>query len=333
MPKPALLAVFLLLGLILRGSGGVEGLYSKIAAGGGTSSEGVWGGPAYQGSVFLLAAAAASGKSIGVAERLESFLPATELRGAVYSSGSPFGASGKRGPIIYKVAKGDTLSAIAARFGVSVKSLLAVNPGVKTSSLRAGQELVILPVAGILYQARAGDSLDSIAARFQITPAQLAEFNPAAAAGVVPGSSLVIPGIYIPPSSLNPPSFASSVSAAGYFAKPVEGWTSGALHTRNGVDIVNACGTPVVAAAEGLVLDVARSGWNGGYGLYVYLEHPNGARTKYAHLEKVGVEIGDYLKRGDKIGTVGKSGEATGCHLHFEVEGAANPFAKQLLAD
>jgi lysostaphin len=114
-----------------------------------------------------------------------------------------------------------------------------------------------------------------------------------------------------------------------YFAKPVQGWSSGVLHSRNAVDVANACGTPVYAAADGLVLDAARSGWNGGYGSYVYMEHPNGAKTKYAHLASVAVEIGDYLKQGDKIGAVGRTGEATGCHLHFEVEGAANPIAKQ----
>lgn len=122
--------------------------------------------------------------------------------------------------------------------------------------------------------------------------------------------------------------FAENNPVSSYFVKPVQGWSPGVLHDRNAVDIANACDTPVYAAADGLVLDAARSGWNGGYGSYAYLEHPNGTRTRYAHLSELGVSIGEYLKKGSQVGRVGRTGEATGCHLHFEVEGAANPFAR-----
>jgi len=73
-----------------------------------------------------------------------------------------------------------------------------------------------------------------------------------------------------------------------------------------------------------------RSGWNGGYGLFVLLEHPfgDGVKTRYAHMDSVSVDIGDYVKQGDEIGIMGDSGDATGCHVHFEVYGAENPFAK-----
>ena len=58
--------------------------------------------------------------------------------------------------------------------------------------------------------------------------------------------------------------------------------------------------------------------------LLILLEHPGatGLRTRYAHLSKVFVEIGDYVKQGDKIGLMGQTGDATGCHLHFEIYGA-----------
>ncbi len=117
-------------------------------------------------------------------------------------------------------------------------------------------------------------------------------------------------------------------SLKGYFAQPALGWNWGILHDRNAVDIANACGTPVKAAAEGLVLEAHADGWNGGYGKYVVLEHPNGTRTRYAHLQSLSVEIGNYLKQGQALGLMGQTGEATGCHVHFEVEGARNPFAK-----
>ena len=118
--------------------------------------------------------------------------------------------------------------------------------------------------------------------------------------------------------------------------KPAEGFNWGKLHNRNAVDIANQCGTLVLAAAEGLVVpdkefgDGGIGSWNGGYGKFVLIEHPfgDGIKTRYAHLRSVSVEIGDYVKQGAELGLMGESGEASGCHLHFEVYGAENPFAK-----
>ncbi len=136
------------------------------------------------------------------------------------------------------------------------------------------------------------------------------------------------------------PSGASPVVAGdeskpipGYFIMPTQGFNWGRLHNHNAVDIANACGTRVVAAADGLVVPDPNfgdgtSGWNGGYGLFVFLEHPNGTKTRYAHLSKILVSIGGYVKQGSVIGFMGETGEATGCHVHFEVYGAENPFAK-----
>lgn len=324
--KPVLLAVFLLGALVFLGSRP----FGDDAGG----KQGVWGGPAVAKEIpsadAVIAALYAQPAVAGtVLPQLSTPEPKTlELLGMVQSQASPFGMSGGRGlPITYKVVKGDTLSGIAQRFGVSVQTLIAVNPGVKTRSLQVGQELVVLPTSGILYQSRAGDTLQTIAASFKVTPDRVAEFNRPVLASekLLPGTTLIIPGAYLADSR----GLYENKSVSGYFAKPVEGWSSGVLHDRNAIDIANACGTLVVAAAEGLVLDAAINGWHGGYGSYVYMEHPNGTKTRYAHLASVAVEIGDYLKQGDKIGTVGRTGEATGCHLHFEIEGTANPFAKQ----
>ena len=120
-----------------------------------------------------------------------------------------------------------------------------------------------------------------------------------------------------------------------YFALPAIGWNWGQLHSVNAVDIANQCGTSVHAAAEGLVvsdsvLGSGASGWNNGYGIFVLLEHPNGVKTRYAHLDKVLVKIGQYVSRGEEVGVMGNTGNThgpTGCHLHFEVLGAKNPFA------
>ncbi len=120
-----------------------------------------------------------------------------------------------------------------------------------------------------------------------------------------------------------------------YFALPAIGWNWGELHNYNAVDIANQCGASVHAAAEGLVVadenfGDGSSGWNDGYGIFVLLEHPNGTKTRYAHLDKAIVRVGDYVNRGGEIGVMGSTGNThgpTGCHLHFEVYGAKNPFA------
>lgn len=120
-----------------------------------------------------------------------------------------------------------------------------------------------------------------------------------------------------------------------FFSLPANGWNWGKLHNYNAVDISNKCGTPVFAAADGVVINdkdlgSGNSGWNEGYGLFVLLEHQNGIKTRYAHLDKVLVNVGEVVKKGQKIGLMGNTGNSEGpdgCHLHFEVYGAKNPFS------
>jgi murein DD-endopeptidase MepM/ murein hydrolase activator NlpD len=109
--------------------------------------------------------------------------------------------------------------------------------------------------------------------------------------------------------------------------RPASGLDWGDLHAHNGVDIANTCGTAVIAAADGRVVSV-ESGWNGGYGNAVLIRHGGGIDTYYAHLTKAEVAEGDAVQQGETIGTMGETGKATGCHLHFEVHGGTNPFGK-----
>lgn len=112
------------------------------------------------------------------------------------------------------------------------------------------------------------------------------------------------------------------------FILPTDGINWGKLHPKNAVDIAASCGTPVYAAESGLVINLAKNGWNSGYGKYIELEHLSGIKTLYAHLSLINIKLGDYINRGGKIGEVGDSGESTGCHLHFEIKGLKNPFVK-----
>jgi murein DD-endopeptidase MepM/ murein hydrolase activator NlpD len=129
------------------------------------------------------------------------------------------------------------------------------------------------------------------------------------------------------------PSPKPTLRLSHYFIQPATGTNWGILHAHNAVDIANVCGTSVVASADGIVTSADASGnWNGGYGNSITIEHPNGTQTKYAHLQSLTVTVGDEVRQGSQIGTVGNTGHvigATGCHLHFEVYGAVNPFAKK----
>ena len=90
----------------------------------------------------------------------------------------------------------------------------------------------------------------------------------------------------------------------------------------DGVDFGAAWGSPVFAAADGVV---TRAGWSGGYGRQVRLAHPNGLVTSYAHLSRILAAPGTRVQRGQLIGLVGSSGFSTGAHLHFEVRRAGRP--------
>jgi murein DD-endopeptidase MepM/ murein hydrolase activator NlpD len=95
----------------------------------------------------------------------------------------------------------------------------------------------------------------------------------------------------------------------------------GRMH--QGTDIAAPYGTPILAAADGKVVF---SGWEGGYGQLVIVDHGNGLKTKYGHCSQLLVRVGEIVHQGDILGKVGTTGHATGPHLHYEVihEGVAN---------
>ncbi len=83
-----------------------------------------------------------------------------------------------------------------------------------------------------------------------------------------------------------------------------------------GVDIAAPYGTEVIAPAAGHIVKV---GWENGYGLSVVIDHGYGIETRYAHLSRAGVTVGQTVKRGDRLAWVGSTGLSVGPHLHYEV--------------
>lgn len=238
---------------------------------------------------------------------------------------------------IYKVKKGDTLSSIAADFGLDLETLRSANPELKSRNLRLNQELAILPVSGILYEVKSGDSLESVAARYRVEIPLVKQYN-----GnyqkifETPGKTVILPYAKPIASAVFAANYANNLlNLKNYFTLPAKGRNWGELHDYNAVDIADQCGKPVYASAEGLVIPDDKfgdgaSGWNGGYGLFILLEHPNGVKTRYAHNGKNLVKPGDYVSQNQEIALIGNTGNthgSTGCHVHFEVYGAKNPFA------
>lgn len=91
---------------------------------------------------------------------------------------------------------------------------------------------------------------------------------------------------------------------------------TGVYQLHSGVDIAMIQGQPILAAAEGRVVS---SGWAGGYGITVKLDHETNFQTLYGHLSQTLVETGDQVRKGQIIGYMGRTGKVTGVHLHFEV--------------
>ncbi|MCO5073642.1 MAG: M23 family metallopeptidase [Rhizobiaceae bacterium] len=90
----------------------------------------------------------------------------------------------------------------------------------------------------------------------------------------------------------------------------------GSLALHSGMDFRSSVGQPVRATGSGKVI---HAGWNGGYGRMVEIDHGEGLTTRYAHMSKVAVAVGQTVKAGELLGNSGNSGRSTGPHLHYEV--------------
>jgi len=235
---------------------------------------------------------------------------------------------------VYVVHKGDTLASVAKMYDVSPNTIKWAND-IK-GAIKEGDVLTILPISGINYVVKKGDTLDLIAKKYKADATDIADFNDIdQSLGLKIGDTIIIPDAE--PETVVPvkktttskgTSGSKNPSYSGYFTNPLPGARkSQSLHGHNGIDLAGpAIGTPVLSAAKGTVILAKFGGYNGGYGNYVIVSHPNGTQTLYAHLNSVSVTRGQVVSQGQKLGGMGNTGRSTGKHLHFEVRGAVNPF-------
>ncbi|MBU3942901.1 M23 family metallopeptidase [Patescibacteria group bacterium] len=239
---------------------------------------------------------------------------------------------GERKDILeYTVEEGETLSSIAQKFDISLNTILIANDLTSKSSIKPGQKLIILPVTGVIYHVKSGDTLGGIANSYKGKTSEIIEINNLSSEGdIFIGDILVIPNGKVPASK--PASSPAIPVGSSYFIAPTAkiNITQG-LHWYNAIDFAAKCGEPVYAAATGTVQKVGY-GWNGGAGNYVRIIHPNGVVTTYGHIQTAFVTPGQSVSQGEVIALVGGrpgmagAGISTGCHVHFDVRGAKNPF-------
>ena len=231
----------------------------------------------------------------------------------------------------YTVQKGDTITGIAKKFGISEDTIKWQN-NLKSDYITVGDTLQILPVPGIAHKVLSGDTVYTIAKKYSANAQAIVDFpfNDFAdpqTFSLVTGQILIVPDGVQPqaaPTYIARRTFTPSgpvvISGAG-FTWPIRG-TMNQYYSwyHPGIDIGASMGIPIVAGQSGVVSGVYSSGWNGGYGIYVIISGDNGYESLYAHMSAVNVSVGQSVVAGSTvIGFVGSTGRSTGPHLHFEI--------------
>ena len=255
-------------------------------------------------------------------------LAETELRNYAYAVQPPAGESDTI-PLPatetfawneYRVKKGDTISQIAASFGLAMDSVIVSNNISRARALREGETLRIPNIDGIPVTVRKGDTLARLSSSLGVPVTAILDANDLASETLTEGAMLFIPGARMKGEELRAvigdlfiyPVRGRLTSPFGWRSDPI----SGDRRFHAAIDLAVSQGTPVNAAMSGRVSSV---GFNGTYGNYIIITHAGGFTTMYAHLSKVGVEQGQQVSQGREIGKAGSTGYSTGPHLHFAV--------------
>lgn len=226
--------------------------------------------------------------------------------------------------ITYKTVKGDTLSTVAEKFGVSQDSIRWEND-LTRDDLAINQELRIPPVTGLVHKVTEGETIQSIAKKYKTDPQKIVnfpfnDFADLETFALNVGQTLVVPDGVQPQAAaiaFKAPSFISTPMGTGRLLWPTNGIiTQYPIWYHMAFDIANPSLPAVMAADNGVVI---YTGWDRyGYGNNVIIDHGGGLSTLYGHLTEYYVKAGDRVSRGQVIAKMGSTGRSTGPHLHFE---------------
>ncbi len=259
-----------------------------------------------------------------------AYFPASGSLGTIIEPAIPGGNS--REITEYIVQAGDTLSSIAESFGIDIATIATANNISTKATIKPGDKLIILPVKGLLHYVKEGENVSYLAQIYQVNQKDIIDFNELSPdSQIFIGDLLIIPGGKLPKKIAVSAPFAPL--ADSFFISPLGASyriTQG-LHWYNAADLsTGQCGSAVFAAAGG---QVQRTGQDRVAGKYIRILHSSGVVTFYGHLSSILVVPGQQISQGQIIGYTGYTGYTVpkgpaGCHLHFEVRGARNPFAR-----
>ncbi|MCK5242571.1 peptidoglycan DD-metalloendopeptidase family protein [bacterium] len=226
---------------------------------------------------------------------------------------------------IYRIKLGDNYWKIAKKRGYTIDSIVGCNPYLRKVICYQGQRVLLPSQGGSLHQVQAQERLETIALEYAVDQEVILQANLIAKTwGVIPGMWIFIPGAkprqltedmhkqYSKRALFRSPLAGRYTSFVGMRIHPVLGFSK--FH--NGVDIACPMNTWVGAAAGGTII---AAGWGGALGKYIKIDHHNGYKTVYGHLNKSYVRKGQKVKKGKLIGRAGKTGRVTGPHLHFTI--------------
>ena len=260
----------------------------------------------------------------------------------------------------YVVAQGDSLWSISNAQNIELDTLIGSNTFKTSARLRPGATLRIPNQDGIFYVMKKGETIESISKRYGVSMNKIRQVNTAVdVAALKPGEEIFLPGArpvglvehHADNTKLAEAKKANqkaiknlakneklqkgevAVSNAGGFRWPLMGrinspfgWRKHPITKRRdfhtGIDIKGNRGDPIKGAGSGKVV---YSGWMGGYGKVIVIEHSNGQSTLYAHCSTLLVGKGANVSSGQLVAKVGTTGRSTGPHLHFEVRNGNTP--------
>ncbi len=248
---------------------------------------------------------------------------------------------------IYKVVAGDTLSEISITTGIPLDKIIELNDSLENenSTIHIGDELIVTitePGISVLrteqnyYEEDYDQPIEYVPNDAWYTTQTKVLQQPSAGHREVVATvtyrndreesreilkeevafeavaKIVERGTKIPPTYIKPLSGGRITSKFG----PRKAPKKGASTYHKGVDYATPTGTSIVASCGGVV---TKAGWGSGYGYVVYIQHADGIVTRYGHLSKVLVSVGQQVSQGQRIALSGNTGVSTGPHLHFEI--------------
>lgn len=248
---------------------------------------------------------------------------ATVLRGTIATDEPEPEPEPRPTVVTHVIQSGETLWDIARMYDIDVDTIVAANDWVDANRLRIGDKLTVLTVRGALHTVQRGESLWDISRTYGVSIDEIAATNSINDPSRLQiQTRLVIPGAQAQAAALRRDAVVSTDGRLiRNFEWPLRGRISSRYglrwgRTHHGLDIAVPIGTPIRAAAGGIV---SFSGAQGGYGNIVIIDHGNGVETRYAHNSRNTVSRGQRVQRGALIAYSGNTGNSTGPHLHFEI--------------